>query len=117
MMIALPIYSIVSCPLVNPLPQQQCTYVLQSLGWNKIAVINNQHLNFVDSKHSFLRNAKEQGVQIATHLETFHFPKEYLRELQRFGIKIVVAIGLLCTQVIIIVSWHQSQHLYDECMM
>ena len=65
--------------------------LLLSLGWNKIAIISNQYPNFVDSKRTFLRAAKEQGIQIETHLETFHSPKEYLQELQRFGIKIVVA--------------------------
>ena len=66
--------------------------LMQSLGWTKIAVISSPHSNFVDSTHSFLRAAKEQGIQIATHLGTFFSPKElYLQELQRLSIKITVA--------------------------
>ena len=80
------------------------TQLLQSLGWNKIAVISNQHSNFVDSKRTFLVAAKQHGIQIASHLETFNSPKEYLQELRKFGIKIVVAfvpqseaVDILCT--------------------
>ena len=80
------------------------TQLLQSLEWKEIAVISNQHPNFLDSKRAFLRAAELHGIQIATHLETFHSPKEYLQDLQMFGIKIVVAfvpqseaIDILCT--------------------
>ena len=52
----------------------------------------------------FIKNANENGIQIATHLETFHSPNEYLLQLQRYGIKIVVAfvpqseaVDILCT--------------------
>jgi gamma-aminobutyric acid type B receptor len=65
--------------------------LIQSLGWNKIAIISNQYPNFVDSKSAFLKSAKEHGIQIESRLETFHSPKEYLLELQRLGIKIIVA--------------------------
>ena len=47
---------------------------------------------------------KLYGIQIETHIETFLSPKEYLQELQRFGIKITVvfvtqseAVDILCT--------------------
>ena len=65
--------------------------LIQSLGWNKIAVISNQNPYFIDSKSAFLRSAKERGIQIEIRLETFHSPNEYLLQLQRYGIKIVVA--------------------------
>ena len=65
--------------------------LLQSLGWNKIAIIGNQNPTFVDSRRAFVKNANENGIQIETHLETFHSPNEYLLQLQRYGIKIVVA--------------------------
>ena len=79
--------------------------LMQSLGWTKIAVISNPHSNFVDLTRSFLRAAKELGIQIVIHLGTFFSPKEYLQELQRFiGVKITVAfvpqseaIDVLCT--------------------
>ena len=38
--------------------------LLQSLEWNKIAIISNQNPNFVDSKRAFLKSAKEKGIQI-----------------------------------------------------
>ena len=66
-------------------------HLMQSLGWNRIAVISNRHPSFVDSTRAFLRSAKEQGIQIATHIDTFFSPTEYLQELQRYGIKIIVA--------------------------
>ena len=65
--------------------------LLQSLGWNKIAVISNQHPNFIDSKLTFLRAARNRNIQIATSLETFNSPEEYLQELRIFGIKVSVA--------------------------
>ena len=79
--------------------------LIQSLGWTKIAVISNPHSNFADSTHSFLRAAKEHGIQIVTHLGILISPKElYLQKLQRSGIKITVAfvpqseaIDILCT--------------------
>ena len=46
---------------------------------------------FIDSKSAFLRSANEHGIQIEIHLETFHSPNEYLLQLQRYGIKIIVA--------------------------
>ena len=80
------------------------TRLLQTLGWNKIAVISNQHPNYVDSKRAFLRSAEEYGIHIVRHLGTFHSPKEYLQDLQMYGIKIVVAfvpqseaVDILCT--------------------
>ena len=80
--------------------------LLQSLGWNKIAVISNKHPNFVDSKCAFLTAAEGHSIQVATFQETFEFlsPIDHLRELQMFGIKIIVAfvpqseaIDILCT--------------------
>ena len=53
-------------------------HLLQSLGWNKIAIISNQSSNF---KSAFLRSAIGHSIQIEIHLETFHSPKEYLLEL------------------------------------
>ena len=78
--------------------------LLQSLGWNKIAIIGNQNPTFIDSRRAFVKNANENGIQIETHLEAFHSPNEYLLQLQRYGIKIVVAfvpqseaVDILCT--------------------
>ena len=78
--------------------------LMQSLGWNKIAVANNQSPDFVDLKRAFLKSAMDNSIQITTHLETFHSPEEYSLELQRFGIKIIVAfippseaVDILCT--------------------
>jgi ABC-type branched-subunit amino acid transport system substrate-binding protein len=78
--------------------------LIQGLGWNKIAIVSNQHPNFVDSKNAFLKRAKERGIQIETDLETFYSPEGYLLELQRFDIKIIVAfvpqseaVDILCT--------------------
>jgi gamma-aminobutyric acid type B receptor len=81
-------------------------HLLQSLGWKKVAVISSHHPNFEDSKRAFLRSAKERSIQISLFQETFKFlsPIDYLRELQMFGIKIIVAfvpqseaIDILCT--------------------
>ena len=79
-------------------------HLLQSLGWNKITIIGNQNPTFVDSRRAFVKNANENGIQIEIHLETFHSPNEYLLQLQRYGIKIVVAfvpqseaVDILCT--------------------
>ena len=47
--------------------------------------------NFIESKRAFLKDAQEQGIQIGLHLETFLSPTEYLQELQKFGIQIIVA--------------------------
>ena len=66
-------------------------HLMQSFGWKRIAVISSRHPSIVDSTRAFLRNAKGQGIQIATHIETFLSPTEYLQELQRYGIKIIVA--------------------------
>jgi ABC-type branched-subunit amino acid transport system substrate-binding protein len=78
--------------------------LLQSLGWDKIAIISNQNPSFVDSTRAFLKSAKGHGIQIETHLETFHSPKEYLLQIQRYGVKIIVAfvpqseaVDILCT--------------------
>ena len=68
---------------------------MQSLGWNRIAVISSRHPSFVDSTCAFFRNAKEQGIQIATHLEIFLSQTEYLQELQRFGIKTIVGLNFV----------------------
>ena len=82
---------------------------MQSLGWNRVAFISSRHPHFVDSTRTFFRSAKEQDIQIVTHnnyynIETFLSLTEYLQELQRFGIKIVVAfvsqleaVDILCT--------------------
>ena len=64
---------------------------MQSLGWNKIAVVSHQSPNFVDLKRAFLNNPKDNSIQIATHLETLHSSEEYFLELQSFGIKIIIA--------------------------
>ena len=49
--------------------------LMQSMGWNKIAVISTQHSNFVDSKRAFLKTAKEYGIQTETRIEVFNSPK------------------------------------------
>ena len=65
--------------------------LLQNFGQNKITVISNQHLNFVDSKcRAFSQGHKNQSIQIATHLETFNSPNEYLQELQVFVSKLLL---------------------------
>ena len=79
--------------LHNILPLSESTatamvQLMQMLEWNKIAVICNHDLNFVDSKHAFFKAAQEHGIQIATQIETFHSP---LQELQTLGVKIIVA--------------------------
>ena len=68
-------------------------HLLHSLGWKKIAVISSQHPNFVDSRRAFIKSAKEHDIQISFFQETFkfHSPIDHLRELQMFGIKIIVA--------------------------
>ena len=69
---------------------------MQSLGWNRIAVIGSRYPSFVDSTRAFFRNAKEQGIQIATHLEIIFLSQtEYLQELQRFGIKTIVGLNFV----------------------
>ena len=71
----------------------------------------------MDLKHAFLKSAKDNGIQIATHLEAFHSPEEYLLELQRFGIKIIIAfvpsseaVDILCTAPIISQSMAHYSH-------
>ena len=95
--------------------------LIQSLGWNKIAVISNQNPNFMDSKSAFLRNAKERDIQIETHLETFHSQNEYLLQLQRFGVKIVVAfvpqseaIDILCSAYLHGFQWPDYAWIFTD---
>ena len=76
---------------ILPLRESTATVMvqlMQMLEWNKIAVISNHDLNFVVSKHAFLKVAQKHGIQIVTQLETYHSP---LQELQTFGVKIIVA--------------------------
>ena len=61
----------------------------------------------MDSKCTFLKTAKVYGIQTETGIEAFNSPKEFLLELKRFGIKIIVAfvpqsqaVDLLCTTYI-----------------
>ena len=95
--------------------------LLQTLRWNKIAIISNQNTNFVHSLHAFLMVAKEQGIQIASHLETFHSPKEYFLELQRFGVKITVAfvpqseaVDILCTAYLNGFKWPNYAWIFTD---
>ena len=75
----------------------------------------------MDSTRSFLRTAKEPGIQIATHLGTFFSPKEYLQKLQRFGIKITVAfvpqseaVGVLCTAYLNGFRWPDYAWIFTD---
>ena len=95
--------------------------LIQGLGWNKIAVISNQNPNFIDSKSAFFRSAKERGIQIETHLETFHSPNEYLLQLQRYGIKIVVAfvpqseaVDILCSAYLNGFQWPDYAWIFAD---
>ena len=95
--------------------------LMQNLGWNKIAVISNQHPNFLDLKRAFLMSAQEHGIQIVTQLETFHSSKEYLQELQRFGVKIVVAfvpqseaMDILCTAYLNGFKWPDYAWIFAD---
>ena len=69
--------------------------LLQRLKWSKIAVLSSQNMNFKDTTHAFLEVAGEYGVKIALKTEvsliSYTSPKQYLQELLRFGLKIVVA--------------------------
>ena len=95
--------------------------LLQSLGWNKIAVISNQHPDFLDSKHAFLNTAKQHRIEVAIHLETFHYPEEYLHELQRFGLKIIVvfvpqseAVNILCSAYLNGFKWPDYAWIFTD---
>ena len=94
--------------------------LIQSLEWNKIAIISNQSPNFVNA---FLRSANEHGIQIETHLEIFeiHSPNKYLLELQRFGVKIVVAfvppseaVDILCSTYLNGFQWPDYAWIFAD---
>ena len=98
-------------------------HLLDYLGWKKIAVISNQHPNFIDSRHAFLKSAEEHSIQIAFFQETFQFhsPIDHLRELQMFGIKIVVAfvppfeaVDILCTAYLNGFEWPDYAWIFTD---
>ena len=62
----------------------------------------------MDTKHSFLKLVDDYGIKVELEIETtqtsYRSPKQYLQELLRFGINIIVAfvshseaIEILCT--------------------
>ena len=78
------------------------------LGWSKVAVISGQNINFLDVKHAFLKQAKEQGIKVISQLEISQSPhsshKDYLKEIRNTGAKIIVGflpqyevVDALCT--------------------
>ena len=98
-------------------------HLLDSLGWKKIAVISNQHPNFIDSRLAFLKSAEEHNIQIAFFQETFQFhsPIDHLRELQMFGIKIIVAFvppseaaDILCTAYLNGFKWPDYAWIFTD---
>jgi gamma-aminobutyric acid type B receptor len=95
--------------------------LLQSLQWNKIAIISNQNPKFVNSKGAFLKSAREHNIQIEAHLETFHSPNEYLQELQRYDVKIVVvfvsqseAVDILCSAYLNGFQWPDYAWIFTD---
>ena len=98
-------------------------HLLQSLGWKKIAVITSQHPNFVDSRRAFLKSAEEYNIQISFFQETFkfHSPADHLRELQMFGIKIIVAfvpqseaVDILCAAYLRGFKWPDYAWIFTD---
>jgi gamma-aminobutyric acid type B receptor len=98
-------------------------HLLQSLGWKKVAIISSQHPNFMDSKCAFLKSAKEHAIQISFFQETFkfHSPIDHLRELQMFGIKIIVAfvsqseaVDILCTAYLNGFKWPDYAWIFTD---
>ena len=80
--------------------------LMQRMEWRKVAVLSSQSTNFIDT--SFLKIADEYGIKVELEIETsqtgYRSPKQYIRELLKSGIKIVVAfvspseaIEILCT--------------------
>ena len=69
--------------------------LMQRLKWSNVAVLSSQSMNFKDTTHAFLKAAGEYGIKVALKIEVsqknYTSPKQYLQELLRFGIKIVVA--------------------------
>ena len=71
--------------------------LLQRLNWSKVAVMSNQNLNFKDTKDAFLKVANKYGIKVTLSLtlessqSSFGSSKQYLQELLKFGIKIIVA--------------------------
>ena len=68
---------------------------MQRLKWTTVAVLSSQSMNFKDTTYAFLEVAGEYGVKVALKIEvsqiSYTSPKQYLQELLRSGIKIVVA--------------------------
>ena len=78
------------------------------LGWSKVAVMSSQNRNFLDAKRVFLKEARQQGVEVISQFEISNNPhsshNDYLEELQNTGAKIVLGflpsfklMNVLCT--------------------
>ena len=68
---------------------------LHKLEWNQVALISNNNLNLKTSKENFVRLATEYGINVPLSVEVSHvtslIAEQFLQELLRTGIKIVVA--------------------------
>ena len=96
------------------------------LGWSKVAVLSSQNTNFLDAKHAFLKEAKQQGIKIISQFEISHIPhsyytKEFLDELQHTGAKIVVnflplyeAVDIFCTAYRHGFRWPQYAWIFTD---
>ena len=70
---------------------------MQRLEWRKVAVLSSQSTNFKNAKNSFLKIANKHSIKVELEIETSpqtRSPKQFLQELLRCGIKIVVAFVL-----------------------
>ena len=75
----------------------------------------------MDSKRAFLKAAQKHGIQIGLHLETFLSPNEYLQELQKFGIQIIVAfvpqseaVDMFCSAYLNGFKWPDYAWIFTE---
>lgn len=68
---------------------------IQRLQWSRIAVLNKQHLNYLDARNVFVQAAMENNIDVALKVETskfsYKFVKSFLNQLQIDGIKITFA--------------------------
>lgn len=93
--------------------------LMHSLKWKNISVLSNQKLHYITAKYTFIKIAKEQGINIkvAFNIKTIKEKFEViLHELQRNGIKIIVAfVTLTEAREILFHAHHNGFKWPDYC--
>ena len=103
--------------------------MLLRLNWSRVAVITTQKFsNYVDQQQSFLELAEEFSINVSLTMEISDIsyrsesvPKEFLRELQNFGVKIIIAflspseaVDILCSAYLNGFTWPNYAWIFTE---